>query len=50
MFLDAEPACRLGSALARAIRHGAYEMHVVAESGTGSLARRAGEFRFPIHV
>ena len=36
--------------MAWAIRHDADALHVVAESGTGTLARRAGEFTIPISV
>jgi hypothetical protein len=50
VFLDKTPERRLGSALAWAIRHDADELHVVAESATGTLARRAGEFTIPIRV
>lgn len=50
VFLETDPERRLGSALAWAVRHDADELHVVAESGTGTLARRAAEFRFPISV
>jgi hypothetical protein len=50
VFLETEPERRLGSALAWAIRHDADELHVVAEAGTGTLARRAAEFTIPISV
>ena len=50
VFLESEPERRLGSALAWAIRHDADELHVIAESGTGTLARRAAEFTLPISV
>ena len=50
VFLETDPERRLGSALAWAIRHDADELHIVAESGTGTLARRAGEFTIPITV
>ncbi len=36
--------------MAWAIRHDADELHVVAEAGTGTLARRAAEFTIPITV
>jgi hypothetical protein len=36
--------------LAWAIRHDADELNVIAESGTGTLARRAAEFTMPITV
>ena len=44
------PDRRLGSALAWTIRHGADELNVVAEAGTGTLAGRAAEFTIPITV
>ena len=44
VFLDDQPAKRLGAALLWAMRQGAGHLHVIAESGTGQLARRAGEF------
>jgi hypothetical protein len=50
LFLETDPDRRLGSALAWAIRHHADELNVVAEAGTGTLARRAGEFTIPINV
>ena len=50
VLLESEPERRLGAALAWAIRHDADELHVVAESGTGALARRAAEFTIPISV
>ncbi|MGH9133494.1 MAG: hypothetical protein ACRDZZ_06125, partial [Ilumatobacteraceae bacterium] len=50
VLLATDPERRLGSALAWAIRHDADELHVIAEAGTGVLARRAGEFAFPIDV
>jgi hypothetical protein len=50
VFLETDPERRLGSALAWTIRRGAAELDVVAESGTGILGRRAGEFAMPIRV
>ena len=50
VYLDDRPASRLGAALAWTIRAGAGELHVIAEEGTGVLARRAGEFELPITV
>ncbi len=50
VLLDDRPASRLGAALAWALRSGAVALNVVAESGTGVLARRAAEFAFPIFV
>ncbi len=49
-FLDADPGRRLGAALAWALRAGASRLHVVAEADTGTLARRADAFEFPITV
>jgi hypothetical protein len=40
----------LGPAVAWALRHGAGELHVLAESGTGTLARRAAAFALPVTV
>jgi hypothetical protein len=50
VYLDDRPASRLGAALAWAIRSEANGLHVIAESGTGVLARRAPEFTLPISV
>lgn len=50
VLLDDQPAKRLGAALAWALRQGAGGLHVVADTGTGVLARRAGEFAYPIEV
>ena len=50
VLLDDTPARRLGAALAWALRQDAAGLHVVADAGTGVLARRAGEFAFPIEV
>lgn len=50
VYLDVQPAERLGASLAWAIRRGASALHVVAEAGTGTLARRAAEFELPIRV
>ncbi len=45
------PAGRgLGGALAWAVRRGATALHVVAEAGTGVLARRAAGLTLPVHV
>ena len=40
----------LGPALAWAVRAGVTHLHVIAEEGTGTLARRASAFRMPIEV
>ena len=50
MYLDRRPAERLGAALAWAIRSDASRLHIVAEEGVGTLARRAAEFDLPISV
>ncbi len=50
VLLDERPARGLGGAVAWSIRNGADELHLVAESATGSLARRAAEFGLPITV
>jgi len=50
VLLDEQPERRLGAALAWALRAGADSLHVIAESGTGVLARRAAEFEYPITV
>ena len=44
------PERGLGGALAWALRHGATGLHVVADTGTGQLARRAAHFSLPIQV
>ena len=50
VFLDDHPARRLGAALAWMMRSGVSALHVIAESGSGVLARRAPEFTTPITV
>lgn len=50
VYLDERPAGRLGAAIAWALRSGARQLHVIAEDGTGVLARRAAEFELPITV
>jgi hypothetical protein len=50
VLLDAQPTHRLGAALAWATRAGARELHVITESGSGVLARRAAELITPISV
>jgi hypothetical protein len=47
---DRGPDRQLGGALAWAVRNAAARVHVVAESGTGVLARRAPGFTLPIRV
>lgn len=50
VYLDERPAGRLGAAIAWAVRSEVQRLHVVAEDGTGVLARRAAEFELPITV
>lgn len=50
VYLDERPAGRLGAAIAWAVRAGVARLHVIAEDGTGVLARRADEFELPITV
>jgi hypothetical protein len=50
VLLDERPEQRLGAALAWAFRSGASALHVIADAGTGTLARRAGEFAYPVKV
>jgi len=50
VLVDDAPERRLGAALAWALRHGATRLDVVADRGTGVLARRAAEFAFPVAV
>jgi hypothetical protein len=50
VLLDQHPDHRLGAAMAWALRAGATELHIVADSGGGLLARRAAEFVLPITI
>ncbi len=50
VLLDDRPAERLGAAIAWALRAGVGTLHVVADAGTGVLARRAAAFDLPIAV
>ncbi|MDJ0769366.1 MAG: hypothetical protein QNJ12_11250 [Ilumatobacter sp.] len=50
VYLDDRPGQRLGASLAWALRAGARSLDVIAAADTGVLARRAGEFAFPISV
>ena len=50
VLLAERPERGLGGALAWAIRQGAAALHVVAESATGLLARRAAGFSLPVSV
>lgn len=47
VLLDGEPEASLGVALAWAQRHTATRLDVVADTGTGVLARQAGAFTLP---
>jgi len=47
---DRGPDRQLGAALAWAVRHDATAVRVIAESGTGALARRAAWFVLPVHI
>ncbi len=47
VLLDDDPAASLGVALAWAQRHTATRLDVVADTGTGVLARQAGAFSLP---
>ena len=50
VLVDGPAQRRLGAALAWAVRRGASSLHVVADEGGGTLARRAGGFSFPVSV
>lgn len=50
VLLAEQPTRRLGAALAWATRSGANALHVITESGSGILARRAAELTTPISV
>lgn len=50
VLVDGDPARALGPALAWARRHGARELHLLADRDTGLLARRAAAFSVPITV
>ena len=50
VFLEERQARGLGPALAWAVRAGVDRLHVLAEEGTGTIARRATSFRLPIEV
>ena len=50
VLLDTQPERGLGAALAWALRRDVSHLHVLAERATGLLARRAGQFTFPISV
>jgi hypothetical protein len=50
VLLDERPQSGLGPSLAWALRAGVDRVHVLAEEGTGTLARRAEAFRLPIGI
>lgn len=50
VLLDERPERGLGAALAWALRRDATELHVLADKGTGMVARRAVGFAYPINV
>ena len=50
VFLDARQQRGLGPALAWAVRAGVDQLQILAEEGTGTLARRAPAFGLPIAV
>ncbi|MDO8363785.1 MAG: hypothetical protein Q7V88_12870 [Actinomycetota bacterium] len=50
VLVEDQPERGLGPALAWALRRKASELQVLAERGTGTLARRAEGFGFPINV
>ena len=50
VFLDDRQQRGLGPALAWAVRAGVEQLQILAEDGTGILARRAPAFRLPIEV
>lgn len=50
VYLDQRPSVMLGAALAWMLRAGASGLHVVADTSTGVLARRAAEFDCQIDV
>jgi len=50
ILLDERPERGLGAALAWALRRNAVELHVLADQSTGTLARRAQGFAYPISV
>jgi hypothetical protein len=50
VFLEERQQRGLGPALAWAVRANVSRLHVLAEEGTGTIARRATSFRLPIEV
>lgn len=50
VLVDEQPERGLGPALAWALRHGATELHVLAESATGTLQRQADAVALPVRA
>lgn len=50
VLVDGSADRALGPALAWAVRRGARELHVVGDTDTGTLARRAQQLQFPISI
>ena len=50
VFVDEQPTRGLGPALLWALKENCAQLNVLAESGTGVIARRAAELNFPIAV
>src|SRR3954447_8381116 len=50
VLLEERPQSGLGPSLTWAVRADVDRLHVLAEEGTGTLARRAEAFRLPIEV
>jgi hypothetical protein len=50
VLLDERAQSGLGPSLAWVLRAGVDRLHLLAEEGTGTLARRAEAFRFPIEI
>lgn len=50
VLLEERQSSGLGPALAWAVRAGIDRLHVLAETGTGTIARRASSFTLPIEV
>lgn len=50
VLIDGRADRSLGRALAWALRAGADSLHIIAEHDTGTLARRASHFEFPVDV
>ena len=50
VLIDGDAAGSLGPSIAWAVRHDATSLHVIVETDTGALARRAAGFEMPISV